>query len=445
MGTLYVDTGGNAANSGSTDTSGATLSGTSATFISGTTVQLDAGTDLTAVVTAAGATQSSINIAGATNTNRTVFWITAVSGSGGATPQLTLDVAPTGMTTNTWRIGGQYVFPGTTTANVIVNALRAGDTLQFNNTPATRTTSAYVTTAVAGDATSGRINIRGKTGVRPVLEMTGNGTAISGGHGNYAVSNLELKSSGTFAILTTTTGWWVDNVKITGTGGSATQHGITVGNSSVVTNSEISGVGGSGISASTNGEGVFAFGNYIHGCGIDGIAVVGTAPRSQIISNVISGNSGRGIYSSGATTTQNSFLGIIGNTIYGNTLAGVEIADADTVVVLRNNIVMNTNTADIVKWAAGNADLLSSHAYNVFYSSSSGVLNGLTANSTEFTTNPLFTNAAGGDFSISASSPAAGGGFPGTIPVAGPSTGYRDIGAIQRQVTAGGVVGVIGS
>jgi hypothetical protein len=443
MGTLYVDTGGNAANSGSTDTNSATLTGTSATFVSGTTVQLDSGTDLSSVVTS-GASQSAINIAGATNSNRTIFWITAVSGSGGATPQVTLDVAPTGMTTNTWRIGGQYVFPGSATANVIVNALRAGDILQFNNTPATRTNSPYVTTAVAGDTTSGRITIRGKTGVRPVLEMTGNSQAISGGHNNYVVSNLELKSSGTFAILTTTTGWLVDNVLITGTGGSSTQNGITVANSSVVSNCEISGVGGTGISASTNGEGVFAFGNYIHGCGVDGITVVGTGPRSQIIGNVINGCTGRGIYASGASTAQNHYLGIISNTIYGNTLAGIEVTDLDTVVVLRNNIVMNTNTADIVKWAAGTAELMSSHAYNVFYSSSTGVLNGLTTNSTEFTTDPSFSNAGSGNFAIGSSSPAAGSGFPGTLPISGTSTGYRDIGAIQRQVTAGSV-GVIGS
>jgi len=75
MGTIYVDTGGAATNSGSTDQNTANLSGTGDATVSGSVVQLTAGTDLSGVVTTAGATQSSIYLAQATNTNQKIFWI----------------------------------------------------------------------------------------------------------------------------------------------------------------------------------------------------------------------------------------------------------------------------------------------------------------------------------------------------------------------------------
>ncbi|ANW02245.1 right-handed parallel beta-helix repeat-containing protein [Bradyrhizobium icense] len=439
MGTLYVDTGGNPANSGSTDSASATLTGTSATFVSGTTVQLDSGTDLSSVETS-GASQSTINIAGATNTNRTIFWITAVSGSGGATPQVTLDVAPTGMTTNSWRIGGQYVFPSSNTANVIVNALRAGDTLQFNNTPSGKT-STYITSNVAGDNTSGRIRVIGRSGVRPVLANTGAGVSpISVSHAGWHFENLEITSTANGAIMQLSAGAHVYNLKISGSSGGSIQHGIVMaGNGSVIKGCEIGPVIGSGINPQSSVTMGLIVGNYIHDCTVDGITEGGTGPGVAIVGNVIEGNTGRGIYFSGSTTAQSHALLVYGNTIYGNGNSGFEVADADSVVLLVNNIIQSTLTGvATAKWAAGSGQLVSMHSNNVFYNSAdanSGV-SGFTLNSTESSSDPLLVNPGSNNFAISSSSPAAEAGMLGALPVSSASTGYQDIGAVQRQAVA---------
>src|ERR1700761_3966657 len=198
MGTLYVDTGGNALNSGSSNNASPDLSGTGATFISGTTVQLDSGTVLTGINTS-GVNQSAINIAGATNAGRTVFWITGTSGSGTSTPQITLDVAPTGMTTNSWRIGGQYLFP-TSAGAAFNNSLRGGDVLQFNNQPAARSNT-FITFVNSGDTANGYVYVMGKPGgSRVVLDVgTYSGPVFSGTStpGNIYFQNLELRQSGT--------------------------------------------------------------------------------------------------------------------------------------------------------------------------------------------------------------------------------------------------------
>ena len=96
-----------------------------------------------------------------------------------------------------------------------------------------------------------------------------------------------------------------------------------------------------------------------------------------------------------------------------------------------------------VEWVSGAAEYVSFHGWNVFYHSGGGGganLSGLTVNaqvaSSEFTTDPAFTNAAGGDFSIGSTSPAKATGYPGAF--LGGSTGYLDIGAVQRQEAGGG-------
>jgi len=62
------------------------VSGANGASVSGTTVTLPAGTDLSAVVTTLGATQSAIHLADAPNANQKIFKITGKAGSGGATP-----------------------------------------------------------------------------------------------------------------------------------------------------------------------------------------------------------------------------------------------------------------------------------------------------------------------------------------------------------------------
>lgn len=434
VGTIYVDTGGATTNSGTTDTNGATLSGTGDAVATGSVVQLTIGTDLSGI--AADGSQA-IYLAQATNSNRKIFWITAKDD---ALDQVTVDVAPTGVTASNWAIGGRLVW---TPAN-IESALRAGDTVQFNNTPATRTTTTFFTARNAGDSTTGRINIIGKTGVRPVLENTGSAVGLTmASVAGYYISNLEIKTAGGAGTGIQNVGSTIiDNVKISGAGGT----GIVVSGQGVhVLSSEITGVGGAGITSAANYQGAF-IGNYIHGVGANAIEISGNSPCVVIANNVITGNTGKGILWSGAPTSQATYFAVINNTVYGNGDSGLEIADADAVVILYNNIFQeNGNAANEynVEWTAGNAERVALHKYNLFYHSNcqgSGTggpscVSGLTVNSTESSSDALFTNAGSSDFTLQSTSPAKATAYPGVF--LGGNTGYLDMGALQRQEPSG--------
>lgn len=444
MGTLFVQTTGSAANSGSSDNNAADLTGTTAIFISGTTVQLDSGTVLTGVVTS-GIGQSSINISGATNTNRTVFWITSVSGSGGATPQVTLDVAPTGMTTNAWKIGGRYLFPATTAQNVIVNALRAGDTLQFNDSPAAKTTVPFITSASAGDTTSGKISVIGKAGQTVTLATTGASSGITISNPNWYIGNLTVTNTSNNAIVnSTSTGFVIENCTVNGSGVNASQTGILITNSGYqVLNCNVGPVGGIGINQQSGSSNGLVFGNYVHGATSDGITMGSLTPSHTIINNIVTGNGGRGIFVSGATAAQGHMLTLYGNTVFGNTNSQVEVSNINTVVGMFNNIFSNASAANLAAWPSGGANLVSMHEYNVYFSSSSGANVNLTPGATEKTSDPVFSSTGSGNFAIGATGSAAGAGFPGTMPGA-LSAGFVSIGAVQPQAGSSGgfVVGM---
>lgn len=440
VGFVYIDTGGceslsTTKCSGSTDSASASAKGAGSTVTCSATSGPGStpGCIITGTNTAVGQLGSiatdgsqSLFMNCATNSNQKIFWINAVDNGTGA---VGTTVTPTGCTaaTSDWGIGGRMIYAS---ANIEA-AVRAGDTIQFNNSPASKS-STFFTARVAGDETTGKINIIGKTGSRPVLATTGNVIVLQmNDQPNYYITNLELNASGNQTLISSPVGGTViENVKIAGTGGSASQHGIAPDGVGVVAiNNDIS-VGGAGIITSYL---MHAVGNYIHGCGASGIQMQGNN-NINIINNLIIGNSGRGVYFSSSSISDTSYPQfILNNTIAGNTLAGVEVTDKDQFVVMQNNIITNTNTANIVLWAAGNASLSSYHSYNLFYSSGGGTLSGITANSTELTSDPLYTG--GGDYTLQASSPAKGAGFPGQIlNVTG--LGYASMGAFQVQAVA---------
>lgn len=429
MGTLYFQTTGAATNSGSSDNNSADLSG-SAASVAASIVTLDGSPDLSGVSTS-GATQAAIYLAQATNSNQKVFWITAVDNT---LKTVTVSVAPTGVTSSGWAIGGRMVW---TPANFEA-AVRAGDILQINDSPAARTTT-FLTCRVNGDSTSGNITLRGKAGVRPVLNVTNTSVVITGNSAtNWTFNNLEADQDGASgnAISGFGVGCWFDNIKVSDAGGI----GINSGSSSArITGCEVANVGSVGISFGIGTFGQIS-GCYVHDCAGDGIVISGANPTGAILDTIVDTCAGNGINLSGASTTQGHCATIRHCTVYGCTGAGLIVADADTVVDFKNN-AFSENAAGNVTWSAGTAELVSSHGYNVFYKSSGTNLTNVTANGTEFTTDPLFTDAAGGNFAIGNTSPAAGAGFPGQF--LGGSVGYPDIGAVQRAVTGGG--GVTGS
>ncbi len=429
MGTLYIDTGGSATNSGSSDGNSSDVNGTTAVAV-GAVVTLGVAPNLSGLIKTPGPTQSSIYITGATNTNRKIFWVIDFDDTA---KTVTLDVAPTG-SLSTWWIGGRHLL----TIAAIEGALRAGDTAIFNNSPASASAALW-TFRTAGDSTSGPAKIKGKVGTRPVLTNTSTGTCVSYNTlFNVWVENLELAQNGASGnvVNMAATNETLYNVKISD-GGAIGAAPATTAFSRII-GCEITGVLTDGITASVNGAFI---GNYIHDVPGDGIEISSTSPTSVVLNNVIDTCAARGIYFSGAVGAANAHSALIaGNTVYGCGDSGIEITDADTNPILINNIVSDNGNAageSNIEWVAGAAEMVGFHAWNVVYNSGTGAdapinftVNAIVASS-EFTTDPLFGGAAGGDFTLKAGSPARGAGFPGQF--LGGSLGYLDIGAVQAR------------
>lgn len=448
--TIFVDTGGcntgsSTQCSGTTDSATATASGASATITCSATSGPGAapGCSLSGTPSLAGiATDGSqaIFVNCATNANQKIFFINAIDD---ALDLVGTSTTPTGCTASTsdWGIGGRKIW---TPAHVEA-ALRAGDTVLFNNSPAA-SAATQLTVRTAGDSTTGFINFKGKTGVRPILETTAAATAVilqSGTPGNIYFNNLELRqSNGTSGTTVTSPGanWIFDNIKFNHTGGGTSVVVSTVASGDKFINSEFVSCGGDCVTNAVNG--VTFINNYFHDGAANGITVSGVNPFVVITGNIFDTMGSKGVSISGAQTAQGYNLIIAGNTFYNNTVAGLQVDDADTAILLYNNIFQNDGTHANVIWTAGNAETVSLHQYNVFFASGGTNLTNLTPNSTESTSDPLMSAPSTGNFSIGNASPAAGTGTPGAF-LGSTTTGFKDMGAVQRQVTASGTAAFI--
>ena len=424
MATFYIDTGGNASNSGTSDNNSPDFSG-SAASVAGSVVTLDGSPDLSGVSTS-GPTQAAIHITDATNSNQKIFKITTVDN---VLKTVTVSVAPTGVTSSAWRIGGRHVL----TRASIEGTTGPGDTVIFNNSPAAAAAVIW-TFRTAGDSVTGPVTIKGKTGVRPVFNTTDTNNCVASAVAYSRIENIEIDQDGAtgHGINTTGSNCVCLNIKVSDAGGNGV---TTTGAGSVVIGCEISGCGADGINYNGS-QGTF-IGNYIHDVTGDGIELSGTTPRGQILNNIIDTCAARGIYLSGSVSTGGLPSVIYGNTVYGCGNSGLEITDADNYVVLLNNIFQDNGNAAgeyNVEWVAGSHEASGSlHYNNIFYHQGGGGganLLGLTVNSTEAITDPLFTDPSNGDFTLQTLSPARATGYPGIF--VGGSTSYLDIGAVQR-------------
>ncbi len=174
------------------------------------------------------------------------------------------------------------------------------------------------------------------------------------------------------------------------------------------------------------------FGNYIHGWrsnGIDDIALT-TGLLGSIGFNIISGCGLNGIRLLGTSYSGS----IYNNTIDGNGSAGVVLANALAMCSsIYNNIFSNNGGygLDFTVNLAGDDRIAANgfSGHNDYYNNSSGARNNRSASPGDLALDPQYTNAAGGDFSIGTNLKAKG--FPSAFP-GGASTGYLDIGAVQR-------------
>jgi len=393
--------------------------------------------------------QASIALASASNTNRKMFWIRAVSNTNDL---VIVDAKVTGLGAgSSWVIGGRLLW----TSGIVDAALRGSDVVLFNNTPATNPSASAVIVRSSGNSSLGDIVYRGKSATFPVIQTSNSGSyaldAASTAVDRVRYEGLRFEAStGTqdcVGISNTARFHTMYNCKVMNGGG----YGIRAGGIGPHTfiGCEVSGVDSYGLYLDT--PGFVAIGNYIHDCLNDGISASTGIANTTILNNIIKSNSGRGIYINGSSLSSSSIvtITIAGNTVYGNGNSGFECNDIDPHFVLINNIFsMNGNAAgegNIEMTAAGSLSAACFHAWNVFYHDGTGgasnivltnsspalLVNGMVASS-EFITDPAFVNAASANFSLRGISSARAAGFPGAF--LGGSTGYMDIGAVQSKL-----------
>jgi hypothetical protein len=431
MANLYVDTGGSATNSGSRDANAAALSGTAAT-VSGTTVTLDGSPDLSGV-NVSGDNQDSIYLNQATNANQKIFWITAVDNSA---KTVTVSVAPTGVTSSSWAIGGRITLAGLTGFESV---LRAGDTVNINNSQAS-VAGTCITLRVAGSTSDGYVKIKGAAGVYPSLTTSTTAPCIVGNVAFQWIEGLTVVQQGATGNAINLSGtsadnWMILNNKITDAGEDGINGASGASGTRAVMN-EISGCGRYGINCSDNIF-IILF-NYIHDCTNNGIYFNFSTNVQVACFNIIDTCGGRGILKTGATT---NVMVILSNAIYNCDDSGMELS-ATTLASIINNILLDNGNAagefnfefytDAMKWIYSNYNNLS-----IAGARGGSNYTNYTEGSGDVTGSPSFTNAPAGDFSIGSGSAAKATGFPGAFP-GGLSTGYMDMGPIQRQEPAGG-------
>lgn len=179
-------------------------------------------------------------------------------------------------------------------------------------------------------------------------------------------------------------------------------------------------------------QGLLGTGNYLHDNTGAGWSLGAVA--SSIIFCIFDTNGTNGVTS----TAPASFL-FLNNTIYNTTGASGDALIMTTpthLTIIRNNIFANSGRYGV---NATDSDSVNADN-NCFYTNATANRNNFPVGANDKTdVDPGFTNAAAGDFSIGTNLKAFG--SPGAFP-AGLSTGYLDIGAVQRQEAGGSGGGI---
>lgn len=427
------------------------LTGSSAsTSGDGLTVTLDGSPDLSGVATD-GSAVIFLNdtTAGARNFGK----ITAVDN--GADTVTVSDAFGVSLTGKSWAIGGKRLtLNSTTSRKLFENNSNNGDAMpgwiMEMESGFTDTITANLRFRRAGNMVDGPIILRGTYGAatKPILTANFNGTLFTSGPGNYHQfwdftvknSNATKTSSLVFGSGSGGSNLYARRIKCADT---TDYFGRFMSTSVVGWCAEECEVGYCSLSGAFTISGVAATIKhcYIHHLGSDAIVGATVHPELRIIGNLFNDIAGNCVQISGAGG--NSITNIISqNTMYDVGDDAVDIqatASSFHGMIIENNIAssvtgygLNFSGASVDKY-----DLMAGATIirnNVFHSCSSGSVN--PANVADIaegtmTTDPSFTNAAGGDFSIGPALKAAG--FSTLVLPATSTRNYIDPGAAQRQ------------
>lgn len=440
-------------------TTGPKLTGTGASTdgTTGTTVTLDAGTDLTNVVTDG---SHVLYLADTTAGHRRFSAINGKSGSGGSTPQVTVEQAyTTSLSGKSWAIGGVRATIGGSVSVLLWNNNNSGNAdaaagwVEEMQSGHTETISSTFSIWAGGSVAAGPVQVRGTFGAvtPPVVTFSNDGQAfrLENGRQYIRLADFDLRNSAgtkTASIGVLNAGAAIVSI-VRVTIRHATNYfwkGVNAGIEWTVRDGEIAHTASDGMTfTDTN---ITAFNMSIHDCGRYGVYVNGGLTQ-EIVSCLIYNNADDGVRDDRAPNSSGG-CGLIlsGNTIYNNTGDGLEVAGAATGTSLdgsrlTNNIIANNGGYGInlsgTGWGpnavrAWRCDI----AGNDFYSNTSGPYFPTTLSSVVSggsTANPTFANAGSGDFTPT-NTALAGTATPTTI---GGATNYAYPGAVQPQAAGG--------
>ncbi len=248
------------------------------------------------------------------------------------------------------------------------------------------------------------------------------GVALTAGGANQQFRHLWMSNAGTHGVSDASANHTYVNVRSS----NNTDRGFTSGSGSEILFL--------GCESDTNGGHGFIFttSQVFVGCTSHDNTGVGYGPDAaggqSLVFCIAESNASHGLSAS-------TRIGYVANcTFDGNTGASTDGITMTTPV--GSNVVLNTICSNNGRDGARATDGDSIYAdYNDFYGNGGVARTNFPTGANDQAVDPQFTDRAGGDFSIGANLKALG--WPGLFP-AGLSTGYLDIGAVQRQEPAGG-------
>ena len=271
-------------------------------------------------------------------------------------------------------------------------------------------------------------------------------------HGDGGSATNNRASAAGDAITCSVTGLVFKNLIATAAGGDGFD--VSTASSIKYINCRATANGGAGFNASQNG----GIRTYIN-CQSDGNTGGGFVAGGGNASTMLAiGCESRGNGGNGYQATSSGEIRIVHCLCYGNSATGITPNQGTTAII---NTTVHSNTgasSDGYSFGAAGFNITiwncifssngryginfgssTGHSpninYNNFHSNGTAARNNIAAGANDLALDPQYTDASNGNFTIGTNLKAAG--FPGLFP-RGVTTGYLDMGAVQRQEPAGG-------